>query len=90
MKRLLNGLEEMIDEEIIKMKSIGNFVHPLTFYIQIMGTEKFIVFLYPRKREKQIHFNGTDKYVEEYEYSRRFAIGESTYEYSDLKWMKVI
>ena len=88
-KRLLAGLEEKIDEEIVKMKSMGNFIHPVTFYIQIMDKEKFMVFLYPRKRDKQIHFNGTDKYVEEYEYSRRFAIGESTYEYEHLEWTKV-
>ena len=88
-KRLLVGLEEKTDEEIVRMKSMGNFVHPLTFYIQIMDKEKFVVFLYPRKRDKQIHFNGTDKYIEEYEYSRRFSIGESTYEYANQKWMKV-
>ena len=81
-------MEEMIDDEIIKMKSMGNFVHPLTLYIQIMDKEKFIVFLYPRKRDKQIHFNGTDKYIEEYEYSRQFSIGDSTYEYENLKWIK--
>ena len=78
-----------MDEEIIKMKSMGKFVNPVTFYIQMVGAEKFIVFLYPRKRDKQIHFNGTDKYIEEYEYSRRFSIGESTYEYANQKWTKV-
>ena len=87
-KRLLNGLEEIVDEEIIKMKSTGKFIHPVTLYIQIMDTEKFLIFLYPRKREKQIHFNGTDKYIEEYQYSRLFSIGESIYEYGNRKWIR--
>ena len=85
----MNGLENVNNEEIIVMKPLGRSINPLKLYIQIMDKEKFLVFLYPIKRPQHVHFNGTDKHIEEYHYAKEFKIGNSSYEYKQSKWVKL-